>query len=104
MNPSDPADAGGDLDHDGLSHLAELLAHTTPTLKDTDGDGINDSSDPNPTTTNHTLQIQIHGGGNVTSAPVGINCGNDCQEPIEEGLVVELTASPLTADGWSFSG
>ncbi len=34
------------------------------------------------------------GTGKVTSAPAGIDCGSDCEEPYEEGKHVTLTATP----------
>jgi hypothetical protein len=45
LDPTDPTGdygADGDLDRDGLSNSAELLAGTRPNEADTDGDGFND--------------------------------------------------------------
>ncbi len=42
LNPASSSDAAGDLDHDGLSNLAEFNAGTNPQQPDTDGDGFND--------------------------------------------------------------
>jgi hypothetical protein len=44
------------------------------------------------------------GSGTVTSAPSGINCGNDCSESFPTGNTVRLTANPAgdsTFAGWS---
>jgi hypothetical protein len=44
------------------------------------------------------------GTGTVTSSPAGINCGNDCIEPYNEGTSVTLTANAAgssTFAGWS---
>jgi hypothetical protein len=44
------------------------------------------------------------GGGTVTSSPVGIDCGADCQETVPAGSTVTLVADPDSAsafDGWS---
>lgn len=42
LDPTVPNDAHSDMDDDGLSDRAELMFHTLPTAKDTDGDGFND--------------------------------------------------------------
>jgi hypothetical protein len=45
------------------------------------------------------------GGGTITSAPVGINCGADCSETYAVGTVVNLTAIPNgTSQFSSWSG
>ncbi len=41
-------DETSDFDGDGLTNGQELAAGTDPTLKDTDGDGLDDDVDPNP--------------------------------------------------------
>ena len=47
FNSASPADAAQDLDSDGLSNLTEYLANTSPTLPDTDSDGILDLHETN---------------------------------------------------------
>ncbi|WP_299011391.1 M4 family metallopeptidase [uncultured Shewanella sp.] len=42
LNNADPADAGLDLDNDGLTNLEEYVADTDPSLIDTDGDTLTD--------------------------------------------------------------
>jgi len=45
-----------------------------------------------------------NGTGTVTSSPVGINCGTDCNEPYAQGTSVTLTATPdsdSTFGGWT---
>ena len=47
------------------------------------------------------------GGGSIASAPAGISCGADCNEPYNHGTVVTLTATAnlgSTFTGWSGSG
>lgn len=51
-----------------------------------------------------TLTVVKTGSGTVTSAPAGIDCGNDCSEVYELDTQVTLTATPddnYTFDGWS---
>jgi hypothetical protein len=48
-----------------------------------------------------------NGTGTITSAPAGINCGTDCNEPYTPNTVVTLTATPATGStftGWSGAG
>src|SRR5262245_39523983 len=51
-----------------------------------------------------TLTVSKRGNGDVTSAPAGINCGNDCSESYAPGTLVTLTAIPsanFNFVGWS---
>ena len=51
-----------------------------------------------------TLNVSIVGAGFVTSAPVGIDCNNDCTEPYALGTAVTLVAHPGAGSafaGWS---
>jgi len=52
---------------------------------------------------NNTLNVEVTGSGAVTSAPAGINCGNDCTQDYSSTTQVTLTASPDTGsifNGW----
>jgi uncharacterized repeat protein (TIGR02543 family) len=52
----------------------------------------------------YTLAVSTAGGGHVTSAPAGIDCGSDCTQSYPPGTAVMLTASPdpgFQFDGWS---
>lgn len=49
-----------------------------------------------------TLTIHRTGTGNVTSSPIGVNCGNTCVYGFNDGTFVSLTASP--APGYYFGG
>ncbi|WP_300417821.1 M4 family metallopeptidase [uncultured Pseudoalteromonas sp.] len=42
LDPSDPTDAAGDLDEDGLSNLEEYRLNSLPNNSDTDDDGLTD--------------------------------------------------------------
>jgi hypothetical protein len=48
FNSTTAQDGDGDPDTDGLSNEEEFDLGTDPTLADTDGDGLNDSTDPDP--------------------------------------------------------
>lgn len=52
----------------------------------------------------HTLEVTRDGtgGGSVTSAPAGINCGSSCRAVINSLTVVKLTAKPVA--GSAFTG
>jgi hypothetical protein len=57
----------------------------------------------------HDLSVTLggRGGGTVTSAPAGIDCGTDCGELYPEGTVVTLTASAAPGSelaGWVGGG
>jgi hypothetical protein len=43
-----------------------------------------------------SVEIAGSGSGSVVSDPVGINCGDDCQESYASGALVSLTAKPAT--------
>ena len=60
--------------------------------------------DPPPPPPDRLLSVTTTGtgGGTVTSAPSGIDCGTDCSETFTDGTVVQLTATP--ADGSAFTG
>ncbi len=50
-----------------------------------------------------TVERTGNGGGTVTSAPAGINCGNDCSGEYASGTEVTLTAAPTAPSnftGW----
>lgn len=50
----------------------------------------------------HRLSVSTSGAGTVTSAPAGIDCGNDCTEDFVQSTIVVLTAAP--SSGWIFDG
>jgi hypothetical protein len=57
-----------------------------------------------PTTYTITVTPAGLGGGEVTSSPSGISCGEDCTETVVQGNTVVLTATPNATsafDGWS---
>jgi hypothetical protein len=43
---------------------------------------------------NDVLQVTVNGPGKVTSAPAGIDCGQDCQQSYPPNTQVVLTATP----------
>ena len=63
-----PTSGNTDSDRDGIPDSAEKVLGTDPLNADTDGDGINDLQDNNPT----LVDIQFH----PSSGPVGFNITN----------------------------
>jgi hypothetical protein len=62
--------------------------------------GIDAAGDAGP---QHTLSVSVLGAGMVTSMPIGISCGVDCDERYDEKTVVTLTAASqagATFVGW----
>ncbi|WP_168204055.1 InlB B-repeat-containing protein [Aliikangiella coralliicola] len=53
-------------------------------------------------TTQYTLTVTVSGSGSVASDDSGIDCGSDCSQAYNSGIMVALTATP--AAGYSFSG
>ena len=49
----------GDSDSDGVSNAVEFTNNTDPTNPDSDGDGINDSSDPDPFLAFRDIRFQV---------------------------------------------
>ena len=50
------------------------------------------------------VSVSVSGPGSVTSSPLGISCGSDCDESFASGTVVTLTATPgpsATFAGWT---
>ncbi|QQR74527.1 MAG: alpha/beta hydrolase [Holophagales bacterium] len=102
-----------DSDGDGLLDGVEDGLGTSPLDADSDGDGFTDpvevqyASNPlDPTSIPGILTVTTAGpgAGNVTSAPVGVDCGADCNETYRFGTEVTLTATPSassTFTGWS---
>lgn len=59
---------------------------------------------PPPTVSRLTVARTGSGTGTVTSNPLGINCGTDCQEDYAVNAIVALSATPATGStftGWS---
>lgn len=52
--------------------------------------------------TKYTLNVSNSGGGKITSADGGINCGSTCSETLTAGTQVTLTETP--ASGYTFDG
>jgi len=50
----------------------------------------------------YPLTVSVTGLGDVTSSPLGVDCGVDCAEDYSDGTVVTLTATP--AAGQQFTG
>ena len=61
------ADGAEDPDADGLANLAEQAARTHPRIADTDGDGLGDATDPDPT---HPPAPVVPGAEGCTVFPV----------------------------------
>jgi uncharacterized repeat protein (TIGR03803 family) len=56
-----------------------------------------------PAQTSFTVSVTLagSGGGTITSAPVGINCGATCSANFVNGSTVVLTATPAAGSGFS---
>ena len=80
LDPSNAADAGLDGDNDGLTNLREFQVGTSPTLADTDGDGLNDGEEVDTTRTN----------------PLNVDSDNDSLNDYDEVRV--HNTNPLNAD------
>ena len=59
LNPNNASDASSNSDGDKLTALQEYQMGTDPTKGDTDGDGLQDDADPQPTEINSAWQIPI---------------------------------------------
>jgi len=84
LNPNDPADAGLDLDQDGLTNLQEYKEGTDPNKEDTDNDGLKDAfelqkgtSPTNPDT-------------DADSDPDGLDC-----EPLNPSINHKAAEGPI---------
>lgn len=95
LDKYDPSDATADADGDGLTNLEEFLAGTEPRNDDTDGDGILDGVDDNPTVmdTYVTISVQVMPaeGGTVTCSQYEPEVGAvvDCRAELAEGYRVD---------------
>jgi len=59
LNPTYAGDGGEDPDGDGLTNLAEYIAGSDPNNRDSDGDGMPDGADPDPSTASFGWLIPI---------------------------------------------
>ncbi len=70
LNPNDPDDPSYNPDGDGLDNGQEYTAGTDPQNPDTDGDGLQDGSDPNPlvfTETGSGLKAEYYDNSDLTN-------------------------------------
>ncbi len=95
LDKYDPSDANVDADGDGLTNLEEFLAGSDPHNEDTDGDGILDGVDDNPTVvdTYVTISVQVvpAEGGSVACSEYEPEVGAvvDCRAELAEGYQVD---------------
>jgi len=83
LDPTNPADAAGDLDNDGLTNLQEYQRGTMLNIADSDGDGLRDGE-------------EISAGTN----PLLADTDND---GIRDGLEVQTGSNPLDASSYNLA-
>lgn len=94
LDKYDPTDARTDADKDGLTNLEEFLAGTEPRNNDTDGDGILDGEDDDPTVVDDYVTISVQvlptEGGKITCSDYEPKVGTvvDCRAEIAAGYRV----------------
>ncbi|WP_126780644.1 leucine-rich repeat domain-containing protein [Idiomarina ramblicola] len=100
LDKNDPTDANADADNDGLNNIEEYLSGTSPTNKDTDGDGIIDGVDHQPTKVNDfvtiTTKVSPADAGNITCDDYepGVGSTVHCEAKVNMGYSV---------DSWSYA-
>ncbi len=83
LDKNNSADAAFDLDMDTLSNLQEFAAGTNPQVGDSDGDGLNDNSDPWPTNTAYNIDSDNDGLPDAWELAHGLDPynANDANDP-----------------------
>ena len=76
LNPSDPSDALGDLDEDGVNNATEFQYQSNPTLEDSDSDSLSDSD-----------EIYVHG-----TSPI---LADSDEDEMPDGFEVQYDLDPL---------
>ncbi len=77
LNASRASDATGNPDGDGFNNLDEYNHNTGPQSADTDGDGIPDDLDSDPTTPEQVLTAEFHAGARQAVWKYWVNGTND---------------------------
>ncbi|MBC7924367.1 MAG: carboxypeptidase regulatory-like domain-containing protein, partial [Bryobacteraceae bacterium] len=100
LNPTDPGDAGLDLDFDGLTNTAEHMLGSDPRRADTDRDGLTDGEEVRRRTNPLLADTDSDGVTDGQEAALGTNplAGDSDSDGITDGLEVRLGLNPLTAD------
>lgn len=85
LNPNDPVDALEDFDHDGLTNRQELVLGTDIRAADTDGDGLPDGREVDPSIGSDPLVFDTDGDG------------------LGDGLEVATGSDPRSASSYNLS-
>ncbi|MBI5074308.1 MAG: DUF11 domain-containing protein [Nitrospirae bacterium] len=89
--------------------VSGVITNTARVLSDTNDADLSNNTVTENTTIHYRLRVVKlgNGTGTVTSLPVGITCGNDCDETSLPQVTMTLTAVPDTLSiftGWSGGG
>ena len=102
LDNTDPSDANGDLDNDGLTNLSEYTLGTKPNNTDSDEDGLNDGAEVNEYETNpsdsDTDQDGLNDGEEVNTHQTSPTESDTDADGMPDGWEVLYELNPLIDD------